>query len=35
MSTPVMENGDSWMWCSTSFSIRGLPKNVSHSSRNM
>ena len=34
-STPVIESGDSWTWCSTSASMRERPKNVSHSRRNM
>jgi hypothetical protein len=35
ISTPVIDHGDSWMWCATSSSIRGEPKKVSHSRRNM
>ena len=35
ISTPVIDSGDSCTWCSTSSSIRGAPKNVSHSRRNM
>ena len=34
-STPVIDSGDSWTWCSTSRLIRDVPKNVSHSRRNM
>ena len=35
ISTPVIDGGDSCTWCSVAASMRGAPKNVSHSSRNM
>ncbi len=31
----VIDFGDSWMWCSTSCDMRGLPQNVRYISRNM